>query len=104
MPVAMALLQWIGVCGCGFPSSCKVSLVILASFAFRNSDPSSASADYAATNLIIRQSVNISPLRCMGCLPCVLRPRKKCLAAHLLGYLSGKYDASTWTFRIMLEA
>ena len=70
MPVAGELLQWICVGGCGCPSSCKVSPMILTSFAFRNSSPSSASAANSPTSLSIWNSVNIAPLRCMGCLSC----------------------------------
>ena len=53
MPVAVVLLQWIGVVGCGCLSPLNVSLVILASFVFKNSSPSSASAADYAINLSI---------------------------------------------------
>ena len=66
MPVAVALLQWIGVGGYGCPSSRNVSLMILASFAFKNSAPSYASAANAATNLSIWNSENITPFKWMG--------------------------------------
>ena len=53
MHVAVALLQWIGVGGCGCPSSYKLSLTMLDSFAFMNSAPSSSSAANAAKKVSI---------------------------------------------------
>ena len=66
MPVAVLLLQWIGVGDCGYPISYNVSIMILASFAFKNSAPSYASAANAATNLSIWNSENITPFKWMG--------------------------------------
>ena len=80
--------------GCGCPSCRKVSLVILAYFAFSSSALGSDYAADAATNLSMWQSVNIAPLRCMGCLSCGFRPRKKFPAARMLASLADKYDAS----------
>ena len=77
--------------------------MILCYFSFRNSAPSSASASDAATNLSIWQSVNIAPLRYMGCLFCGFQPRKKCAAAMILESLYDKYDAYEWAFRIIPE-
>ena len=104
MPVAVALSQWMGVGGCRCPSSRNVSLMILASFAFKNSPPSSASATSAATNLSIWHSVNIAPFRWMGCLSCGFHPRKKFPDAQLCASLADNYDTSEWNFRIMLDA
>ena len=73
----MALSQCIGVGGCGCPIYCKVSLMILSSFEFRNIAHISASTSDDTTNLSIWHRVNISPLRCMGCLSCGFRPRMK---------------------------
>ena len=56
MPAAVALSQCMGVDGCGWPSSSSVSLIIFASFVFKNIAPNSASAADAATNLRIMQS------------------------------------------------
>ena len=53
MPVAVESSQCIGVGGCRCSSSCKVSLIILASFAFSISAPIYAFAADAATNLSI---------------------------------------------------
>ena len=101
MSVAVALLQLIDVGGCRCPSSCNVSLMILSSFAFKNSAPSSASAAYAATNLSIRHSVDIAPFMWMGCLYRGFHTRKKCPAARLRASLADKYDTSERMFRIM---
>ena len=76
------------VAGVIFPI--KVSLVILAYFAFRNSALSSNSAANGVANLSIWYRVNTSPLRCMGCLPCGFHPREKCPASWLLASLSDK--------------
>ena len=88
----------------GFSSSCKVILIILDYFLFRNSAPSSTSAADAATNFIIWHRVNIAPLRCMGCLSCGFHTRKKCPATRILEYLSDNYYASELIFSIMSEA
>ena len=103
MPVSVALSQCLWVGGWGCPSSRKISLMILDSFAFRNSAPSSASADNAANVFIIWHKVNITPLRCMGCLSCGFHPRKKFPAALLLASLADKWDAPDWKFSIMSE-
>ena len=53
MPVTVVFSQCIVVGGCRFPSSCKLSIIILDYFAFRNSAPSSASDADATTHLSI---------------------------------------------------
>ena len=88
IPVAMSLLQCIGVGGYGYLSSLKVSLMILVSISFRNIAPNYASADDAATNLSIWHRVNIAPLRCMGCLSCGFHPRKKFTDTRLLASIA----------------
>ena len=90
MPIAMALLQCIVVGGWGYHISCKVSLVILASFVFRNSALVSAYDANAAINSSTWHRVNSTPLRCMGFLSCGFRPRKKFPAAQRLAYLTDK--------------
>ena len=62
--------------------------MILAYFEFGNSDPSYASADYAATNLSMWHKANIAPLRCMRCLYCGFHPRKKFPADLILASLA----------------
>ena len=103
MPAAVALLQCMGVGGCGWPSSSSVILMIFASFAFKNIAPNLASAADAATNLRIVQSVRIGPFRRMGCLLYGYHTRKKCPAAQLLVFLAERYDASECTFNIMSD-
>ena len=90
IPVTVALSQFIGVVGCGCPGSCKVSLMILDCFAFRNSAPIYASGADAATNLSIWHRVNIDPLRFMGCLSCGFHLRNKFPASRLLESLYDK--------------
>ena len=51
--VAVMLSQCMGVSGCGWPISCKVSRIILPSLQLRNNAPNSASAANATTNLRI---------------------------------------------------
>ena len=63
IPTVVELSMWMGVGGCGCPSSSKVRHITLASFAFKNKAPSSASAADAATNLRIVQRTWIVPLR-----------------------------------------
>ena len=86
----MALSQFIGVCGCGCPSSSKVIIMILGSFSFRDSAPSYESAADAAKILSIWHRENIAPLRCLGCLPCGFHLRNKCPSDRLLEYLVDK--------------
>ena len=87
MPAAVALSQCMGVDGCRWPSSSSVTLIIFASFTFKNIAPNSASTADAATKLRIVQSVRIGPFRQMGCLSSGCQPRKKWPTARLLGFL-----------------
>ena len=103
MPADVALLQCMGVGGCGWPSSSSVRLMIFASFAFKNIAPNSDSAADAATNLRIVQCVSIGPFRRMGHLSSGCQPRKKCLAARLLAILAERYNALECTFNIMSD-
>ena len=67
--------------------------MMFAYFAFKNSEPNSASAADAATNLRIAQQVNIVPLRWIGYLSCGVRPRKKLPAAPLCSYIADNYNS-----------
>ena len=80
-----------------------MSLIIFASFAFKNIAPNSASAADAATNLRIVQSVRIGPFRRMGRLYSGCQPRKKWPAARLLAFFAERYDTSERTFKIMSD-
>ena len=66
MPTAAALLQWMGVGGCGCPISSKVSLNTLPCFMFKNNAPNSASAADEATNLRAAHNVWMALLRHIG--------------------------------------
>ena len=57
MPAVVLLSQWTGVGGCGWPSSCRVSMNILLSLMFKNNFPNSASAADVATKGRMVQSV-----------------------------------------------
>ena len=104
MPTTVVLSMCIGVGGCGWPSSCNVIRITCASFAFRNRDPSSASAAEAATNLRMLQREWIGPLRLIGFPLIGSDPRKKCPPALLHALGAVRYDASLWQLRIMSEA
>ena len=103
MPDAVALSQCMGVGGCGWPSSLSVSLIIFASFAFKNIATNSVSVSDAATNLRIVQNVRIGPFGWMGRLTSGCQPRKKWPAARLLAFFAERYDASECTFKIMSD-
>ena len=104
MPVAVALSQWIGVGGCGCPSSRNVSLMILDYFLFKNNALNYTSAANSEKFLSIWHSVHIYSFRWMGYLSCGFHPMKKCLDSRICAYLSDKYDASDWMLSIMLDA
>ena len=78
--------------------------MLLAYFAFKNSAPSYASTDDAATYFSIRHSINTSPFRWIGCLSCGVHPSKKFPGARLHASLSDNYEAYDWTFRIISDA
>ena len=103
MPGAVALSQCMEEGGCGWPSSSSVSLIIFASFAFKNIAHNSASAADATTNLRIVQSVRIGPFRRMVCLSSGCHPRKKWSDAQLLAFFAERYDALECTFKIMSD-
>ena len=66
IPVAVLLLQWIGVLGWVCPSSVRISRIILASLQLRNRATSSALAADATTHLRMPQKVKMDPLIWMG--------------------------------------
>jgi hypothetical protein len=61
-PPAVKLLVWIGVHGCGWPILVSICLKYATSFAFKYRAPSSASAAYDITALMIVAMVRIAPL------------------------------------------
>ena len=66
IPTAVVLSTWMGVGGCAWPNSSRVSRKILTSIAFMNSAPNSTSAADAATNFKMVQLVRMAPLRKIG--------------------------------------
>ena len=99
MPAAVALLKCMGEGGCGWPRSLSVSLMLFASFAFKNIAPNSGSAADAATNLRIVHSVRIVPFSRMGPLSSGSQPRKKWPAAKLLA--SFAESKTHWSERLI---
>ena len=83
IPTAVVLSMWIGIGGCGCPSSSKVSRKIFASCAFKNSAPSSASAADAATHFSTVARERMAPFNLMGSPSRGNEPRKKCPPARL---------------------
>lgn len=96
--------MWIGVGGCGWPSSLRVSLIILASLALRNRAPSSASAADDATNFRMVHKMAMAPLSLMGSPSRGMLPRKKYPDALLFESFALRYDASECTLSIMSDA
>ena len=66
IPVAVILLQCIGVGGCLCPISSSVILMIFPSFALMNKAASSASAADAITYFSMPHMINIAPFNLMG--------------------------------------
>ncbi len=104
MPMAVELLQCIGVRGWGWPIFSSVSLKIVACLQFRKRAPSLASAAEATTKHNIAHRVKKAPFYLMGLVGSVLQPMKKCPQAWLWVFASKRYKASKWILRIMLEA
>jgi hypothetical protein len=76
----------IGVGGWIWPNSVRVILITLASLAFRNKAPNSASAAEDATNFRTEQSEWMGPLSLMGVLFLGRDPKKKCPPARLQAF------------------
>ena len=77
IPTVVVLSTCIGVGGCGWSNSERMSRMTLASFVLRNKALNSASAADAATSLRIAHVMAIFPFSLMG-LPCWGKlPRKK---------------------------
>jgi hypothetical protein len=104
IPTAIALLQWIGVLGWGWPRSFRVVQKIIPSWQFKNNAPNSALAVDATMNHIIEHSMWNALFNLISCLSLGNHPRKKCPHALLrdLGFV--RYDTSEWIFMIILDA
>jgi hypothetical protein len=66
IPTAVALSQWIGVFGCGWPNSSRVKRKIMPSLQFKKRAPSSASAAEATTKRRMAHKVKNAPFNLMG--------------------------------------
>ena len=90
MPNAVALSQWMGVGGCGWPSSANVSIIVRPSYKFMKSAPKYASADDDTTHFNIVKRVNIEPLSVMGYPYLGTEPREKWPDAQLLAFFADR--------------
>ena len=104
MPTVVALSQCTGVRGWGCPNSSRVSQNILPSLQFRNRAPSSALAAKATTNRRMVHNVKNAPFNLIGSPSFGDHPMKKWPHAGLCAFVSKRYDASKWTFKIMSDA
>jgi hypothetical protein len=66
IPTAVALSQWIGVFGWGWPNSSRVNRKIMPSLQFKKRAPSSASAAEATTKRRMAHNVKNAPFNLMG--------------------------------------
>jgi hypothetical protein len=103
MPTVVVLSQCTGVRGWGCPNSSKVSRNIIPSLQFRNRAPSSASAAEATTNCRMVHNVKNAPFNLIGSPSFGDHPMKKWPHARLCAFVSERYDASEWTFKIMSD-
>ena len=104
IPAAVALSQWIGVFGCGWPNSSRVNRKIMPSLQFKKRAPSSASAAEATTKQRMAHKVKNAPFNLMGSPSLGVQPIKKWPHALLRASDSDKYDASECMFIIMSDA
>ncbi len=100
----MALSQWIGVFGCGWPNSSRVNRKIMPSLQFKKRAPSSASTAEATTKQRMAHKVKNAPFNLMGSPSLGVQPIKKWPHALLRASDSDKYDASECMFIIMSDA
>ena len=104
IPTAVALSQWIGVFGWGWPNSLRVKQQIMSSLQFKKRAPSSVSAADATTNQRMAHKVKYAPFNLMGLPSLGVQPVKKWPHALLRAPDSDKYDASECMFIIMSDA
>ncbi len=95
---AVALSVFIGVSGCGWPSSSSVCHIDTAVFAFMKSAPNSASAADDMTARIICDMLSTAPLfHGIGSLPAM----NMWQLARLRAFGSDRYDALLWIANTM---
>jgi hypothetical protein len=104
MPMAVELLQCIGVGGWGWPISSSLSLINVPCLQLRKRAPSLASTAEATTKRNIAHRVKKAPFNLMGLVGSARQPMKKCPQARLRAFASKRYKASKCMLRIMLEA
>jgi hypothetical protein len=90
MPSTVELSQFIGVGGCGWLISSRVSQNIVACLQFKNSAPSSATMADATTNNNIAHNVKNAPFNLIGCVGLGFHPMKKCPHALLCAFALDK--------------
>ena len=90
--------------GCLSPRSLRVSLIIIPSWQYRKSAPSSASAADATTNRRIAHNVWNVPFSLMDFPLIGNAPMKKCPHPLLRAFSLLKYEASEWMFMTMSNA
>jgi hypothetical protein len=83
IPTAVALSQWIGVLGCGWPNSSRVNLKIIPSLQLKKRVPSFASAAEATTKRNMAHKVKKAPFDRMQLLTLGDHPIKKWLQTQL---------------------
>ncbi len=103
IPTAVALLQWTGVLGCGWPILVSVSQNIILVWQLWYSAPSSALAGDATTKFNMVVLTCKAPFKQMGAPSVGIQPMKKCLHVWLRAFSSERYDASKSMLRIMLD-
>jgi hypothetical protein len=104
IPTAVALSQWTGIFGCGWPRSSRVSLKTTPSWQLRYNASSLASSANATTYHKIEHSVWKAPCSLMGFPSIGKDPMKKWLHALLRAIGSLEYNAAEWMFITMFDA
>jgi hypothetical protein len=101
---ALALLQWMGILGCGWPILVSVSENIIPVWQLRYSAPSPTSVADATANYNMVVLMWKAHFKQMGARSVGIQSMKKCPHTRLWDFSSERYDASEWMLRIMLDA
>ncbi len=104
IPTAIALLQCIGVLGCGWPRLASVCQKIIAVWQLWKSAPSSTSAADVTKNLIIVKLVWNALFNLIGSPFLGIQPMKKCPHAQLCAPSLDRYVASECIFMTISDA
>ena len=103
MLTAVALSQWMGVLGWGWPMLAKVCRKIIAAWQLWNNALSSASAADATTNCMTIVLMWKAPYKTMGSLSLGINPMKKCLHGRLRAPGAERYNALECMFIIISD-